>query len=70
MKYAKSVLDGNVVTTDLNLEYLIRDELLTECECRKKNLDFYSGAYFKQIDIPKSRTFWSFGARFEIKEEQ
>ena len=49
------ILDGNI---------LIGDELYTEKEFNK--LPFIYAGAFERIEVPKSRTFISFGARFEI----
>ena len=45
--------------------YLVRNQLITEVE-RKKLYPTRPDFLFKEIDIPKYRTYWSFGARFEI----
>ena len=51
------ILDGNI---------LIGDELYTEKEFNK--LPFIYAGAFERVEIPKSRTYMSFGARFEIEE--
>ena len=48
------VRDGNI---------LIGNELYTEKEFNK--LPYVYAAAFELVEIPKSKTFWSFGARFE-----
>ena len=51
-----SVRDGNI---------LVADELYTTTEFNK--LPFIYAGAFERVEIPKSRTYWLFGARFEIK---
>ena len=49
--------DGNI---------LIGEELFTEKEFNKLPY-VYAGA-FEKVDIPKNKTYWFFGARFEKEE--
>ena len=51
-----SVRDGNI---------LVANELFTEAEFNKLPY-VYAGA-FERVDIPKSKTYWCFGVRFEMK---
>lgn len=48
------VRDGNI---------LVKHELYTEKEFNKLPY-VYAGA-FERVEIPKNRTYWCFGARFE-----
>ena len=48
-----------------NFDILIGEELYTEAEFNK--LPYVYAAAFELVDIPKSKTFWSFGARFEAE---
>ena len=48
----------------VNKNALIKNELLTTKE-RESKVRYLPDSYFQIIDIPKSRVFWSFGARFE-----
>lgn len=51
------VRDGNI---------LVADELYTPSEVRKLvhlNID----QVFDKVEVPKTRTYWFFGARFECK---
>lgn len=50
---------GMVVGTGL---YMISNELLTE---RERNKYCNHDKHFEVVEIPKSRVYWSFGARFE-----
>lgn len=43
---------------------IIKNELLTTKE-RNSKVRYLPESYFQIIEIPKSRVFWSFGARFE-----
>lgn len=43
---------------------IIKNELLTTKE-RNSKVSYLPDSYFQIIEIPKSRVFWSFGARFE-----
>ena len=43
---------------------IIKNELLTTKE-RNSKVRYLPDSYFQIIEIPKSRVFWSFGARFE-----
>lgn len=45
--------------------FLIKNELYTEKELEKYGM---TEEGFIPVDIPKSRIFWNFGARFEMKE--
>lgn len=49
--------DGNI---------LIANELYTEAEFNKLPY-IYAGA-FERVDIPKTQTYWFFGARFQVQE--
>jgi hypothetical protein len=50
------VRDGNI---------LIANELYTEKEFNK--LPYVYASAFEMVEIPKNKTYWSFGARFEAK---
>lgn len=45
--------------------FLIKNELYTEKELEKYGM---TETGLISVDIPKSRIFWNFGARFEMKE--
>ena len=45
--------------------FLIKNELYTAKELEKYGM---TETEFIPVDIPKSRIFWNFGARFEMKE--
>ena len=45
--------------------FLIKNELYTEKELEKYGM---TETWFIPVDIPKSRVYWFFGARFEMKE--
>ena len=45
--------------------FLIKNELYTAKELKKYGM---TEAGFIPVDIPKSRVYWFFGARFEMKE--
>ena len=45
--------------------FLIKNELYTAKELEKYGM---TETVFIPVDIPKSRIFWNFGARFEMKE--
>lgn len=53
------VRDGNI---------LIANELYTERE-RNSLLPLVSAGAFERVEIPKNRTYWCFGARFELKND-
>lgn len=66
MKYYKVLKEKNY--WDEKGKYLgcaIENELLTEAEMRKKRFPLTKN--FLPVEIKKTRTFWSFGCRFEIK---
>lgn len=42
--------------------FLIRDELYTEKECNRYGIGLDG---LEAVEIPKSRIYWCFGARFE-----
>ena len=44
----------------------IKDELLTEKE-RNKKFRYLYDSVFEKVEISRKKTFWSFGARFEIQ---
>lgn len=44
----------------------IGNELYTKTELKRRG-DFGYAQYMDKVDIPKSKTFFSFGARFEAK---
>ena len=52
------VRDGNI---------LVADELFTTAEFNK--LPFVYAGAFERVEIPKTKTYWCFGARFEMKGE-
>jgi len=43
----------------------IADELYTGKEAARQHLNL---AFMEQVEISKNKTFWSFGARFQIEE--
>ena len=45
--------------------YLVRNQLITEKEW-KHDYPTRPDFLFTQIDIPKFKTYWSFGVRFEV----
>lgn len=45
----------------------IANELYTAAELRRRG-DFLYGQNMDIVDVPKNKTFFSFGARFEMKE--
>lgn len=49
----------------LNGEILIGNELYTEKEFNK--LPFVYAAAFERVEIPKNKTYFFFGARFEME---
>ena len=61
MLYYKAIKDGYDY---FNKNTLIKNELLTTKE-RNSRVRYLPDSYFQIIEIPKSRVFWSFGARFE-----
>ena len=61
MLYYKAIKDGYDY---LNKNSLIRNELLTAKE-RNSKVRYLDDSHFQIIEIPKSKVFWSFGARFE-----
>ena len=46
---------------------IVKNELLTEKE-RNTKVRYIKDDLFEVINIPKTKTFFSFGCRFEIKE--
>ena len=44
---------------------LIKHELLTSSDMKKMCV---KREWVSDVNIPKSKTYWSFGARFEIKD--
>ena len=46
----------------------IRNELFTEKELSKDYFLSTRSKIFEEVEISKMKTFWCFGARFEIKE--
>lgn len=46
--------------------FLIANELYTDAELRQFNVD---PIFFDVVEIPKNKTYWSFGARFESKNK-
>ena len=46
-------------------DILVGGELYTEKELDK--LPFIYAAAFERVEIPKSQTYWSFGARFQTQ---
>ena len=61
MLYYQAITDGYDY---FNKNALIKNELLTTKE-RNSKVRYLPDSYFQIINIPKSRVFWSFGARFE-----
>lgn len=53
------IRDGNI---------LVAEELYTEREFNE--LPFVYAGAFERVEIPKSRTYWFFGARFEKTESK
>ena len=46
--------------------FLVAHELYTESE--RKKMPKVSSDAFERVEIPKTRTYWFFGARFEKRE--
>lgn len=46
--------------------FLIANELYTDAELKKFNVD---PICFDVVEIPKNKTYWSFGARFESRNK-
>lgn len=66
MKYYKVIIDGK---HDYFTGYTtIYNELLTEKE-RNKKFRYLQDYCFEIVEVKKNKTFWSFGARFECKED-
>lgn len=66
MKYYKVQKEKNY--WDEHGNYLgcsIENELITESEMKKRKFPFTSN--FLPVEIKKTKTYWSFGCRFEIK---
>ena len=61
MLYYKAIKDGYDY---FNKNSIIKNELLTAKE-RNSRVRYLSDSYFEIIEIPKTKVFWSFGARFE-----
>ena len=61
MLYYKAIKDGYDY---FNKNALIKNELLTTKE-RNSKVSRLPDSYFQIIEIPKTKVFWSFGARFE-----
>lgn len=47
----------------------IKNELLTEKE-RNKKFRYLPDSIFQEVEISRNKTFWSFGARFEMEAEK
>lgn len=63
MRYLKATADAYDYFTK---NALIVNELVTQKE-RDTKYRYISDYFFKPVEIPKNRTFKSFGVRFEIK---
>lgn len=46
----------------------VKNELLTEKE-RNSKFRYLTDDVFQVVEVSKKKTFWMFGARFEVKEE-
>ena len=67
MVYAKIKEDG-AIRNRFDYLPLVKDELLTKKELEKLQKEFHvDKSMYDLIEIPKSRTGWFFGARFELK---
>lgn len=64
MKFYKVVVDDK---HDYFTGYTtVKNELLTEKE-RNKKFRYLSDDVFQVVEVSKKKTFWMFGARFEIR---
>lgn len=50
-----------------NKNGMVEGELITQKE-RDSKFRYLKDDVFEAVDIPKNKTFWCFGARFEIKD--
>ena len=66
MKYTKipKSLDGLMTPKGL---YLVEGELLTEKECAKWGISPKLVSLLPVVEIPKTKVFWSFGVRMEVR---
>ena len=62
MKYYRARTDSYDPETK---NYLVKNELLTETE-RKQKYPTRPDFLFKEIELPKFKTYFSFGARFQV----
>lgn len=66
MKFYKTVKDN---VHDYFTGYTtVKNELLTEKE-RNSKFRYLTDDVFQVVEVSKKKTFWMFGARFEMKEE-
>lgn len=67
MKYVK-ILDYKSIRNKTKFYTLVKNELYTAKEFDKLNKQFnINKKDYTIIDIPKSQTYWFFGARLQIK---
>lgn len=64
MKYYKALAEKHDYFTGYTT---ITGELVTQRE-RDTKFRYIGDDVFQQVEISKSKVFWSFGARFEIKK--
>ena len=55
-------------TKSRNCDFLIAHELYTEAE--RKQLSTVPNEAFEQVQIPKTQTYWFFGARFQKQQSK
>lgn len=70
MKYYRSKGDKTVYVVGYKVEMLVKNELLTETEVRKKfgpQIAEKPDRWFEVVEISKKKTFTNFGVRFERK---
>ena len=65
MKYLKATADAFDYFTGYAL---VEGELVTQKQ-RNTRFRYISDDYFTPVEIPKNKTFTSFGCRFEMMEE-
>lgn len=64
MRYYRVHKDGQMYSNG-KYHTLVKDELYTENEVNKYGLNIHR---LQPIEVSKKKTYWFFGARFEIKD--